>query len=239
MKIKEKASNEVYETISSRIRTGQWPPGYKLPSEPALAEEFGVSRATVREALQELISRGCIKREQGRGTYVLHSTIDYAIDDLMSITHLLEVNGAVASTKDIEVIIGSASAEDAESLHISDLEPVYTINRTRCADGVAVVYDSVVIPCRFLPSPNKKELEGSLFKILDESGIRITQGIGKVSIQTASDLMSAKMSIDKQQPLLCMFSVLYDQNGSAIMVSRDYYTDRIQFPIRRTRKEFV
>ena len=115
---KGKASNEVYEVISSKIRTGEWAPGYKLPSEPTLAEEFGVSRATVREALQELISRGRIKREQGRGTYVLHATIDYGMDDLMSITRLLEMHGAVASTKDVEIVIGSASAEDAESLNI-------------------------------------------------------------------------------------------------------------------------
>lgn len=236
---KEKASNEVFEVIASKIRTGEWAPGYKLPSENSLAEEFGVSRATVREALQELISRGCIKREQGRGTYVLHAIIDYGMDDLMSITHLLEMHGAVASTKDIEIIIGSATEEDAQSLKISELEPVYTINRTRCADDTPVIYDSVVIPCRFLPNPNKKELEGSLFEILDNSGIHITQGVGKVSVQTATEKMSEKMSLDKAQPLLCMVNVLYDQNGTPIMVSKDYYTNRIQFPIRRTRKEYI
>ena len=236
---KGKASNEVYEVISSKIRTGEWAPGYKLPSEPTLAEEFGVSRATVREALQELISRGRIKREQGRGTYVLHATIDYGMDDLMSITRLLEMHGAVASTKDVEIVIGSASAEDAESLNISELEPVYTINRTRCADGVPVVYDSVVIPCRYLPTPNREDLEGSLFEILDKSGVHITQGSGRVSIQTATDKVSEKMSLNKQQPLLCMFNVLYDQNGMPVMVARDYYTNRIQFPIRRTRKDYI
>ena len=236
---KSKASNEIYEVISSKIKSGEWAPGYKLPSEPALAEEFGVSRATVREALQELISRGRIKREQGRGTYVLHASIEYGMDDLMSITHLLEMHGAVASTKDVEITIGSASEEDAESLTISELEPVYTINRTRCADGIPVVYDSVIIPCRFLPNPNKKELEGSLFEILDKSGIHIMQGAGKVSIQTASDKISEKMSLNRQTPLLCMHNVLYDQNGMPVMVSRDYYTNRIQFPIRRTRKNYM
>ena len=247
---KGKASNEVYEVISSKIRTGEWAPGYKLPSEPTLAEEFGVSRATVREALQELISRGRIKREQGRGTYVLHATIDYGMDDLMSITRLLEMHGAVASTMEALlarvaalgadiVCIGGDFAEDAESLNISELEPVYTINRTRCADGVPVVYDSVVIPCRYLPTPNREDLEGSLFEILDKSGVHITQGAGRVSIQTATDKVSEKMSLNKQQPLLCMFNVLYDQNGMPVMVARDYYTNRIQFPIRRTRKDYI
>ena len=65
---KEKASNEVYEVISSKIRTGEWAPGYKLPSEPTLAEEFGVSRATVREALQELCRReDCVIATGGGG----------------------------------------------------------------------------------------------------------------------------------------------------------------------------
>ena len=208
------------------------------PQKNYHAELINVSRDH-QEALQELISRGRIKREQGRGTYVLHATIDYGMDDLMSITRLLEMHGAVASTKDVEIVIGSASAEDAESLNISELEPVYTINRTRCADGVPVVYDSVVIPCRYLPTPNREDLEGSLFEILDKSGVHITQGAGRVSIQTATDKVSEKMSLNKQQPLLCMFNVLYDQNGMPVMVARDYYTNRIQFPIRRTRKDYI
>ena len=102
-----------------------------------------------------------------------------------------------------------------------------------------VVYDSVVIPCRYLPTPNREDLEGSLFEILDKSGVHITQGAGRVSIQTATDKVSEKMSLNKQQPLLCMFNVLYDQNGMPVMVARDYYTNRIQFPIRRTRKDYI
>lgn len=237
--LKNRASNELYETIFAKIHKGEWEAGYKLPSESMLSEEYGVSRATVREALQELVLRGCIKREQGKGSYVLHTTIDYGMDELMSINKLLERYGLKPSTKEVTIAITAASPEDADALGISEYEPIYIIDRVKCADDVPVVYDSVYIPCKFFSEPDVKQLEGSLFEILDNRGIHVMQGIGHVSVQIVSDEMAQKLDLDKNQPLLCMYNVLYDKDGTALMITRDYYTDRVRFPIRRIRNNIM
>lgn len=237
--LKNKASDELYKAIFTKIHTGEWEAGYKLPSESVLAEKYKVSRATVREAMQELALRGCIKREQGKGSYVLHATIDYGMDDLMSINRLIEQCGFNPSTKEVEISICAASPEDADALGIDEYEPVYNINRVKCADGIPVVYDSVNIPCKYFSGPDKKQLEGSFFEILDGRDIHVMQGVGYVSVQIVSDCMAEKLELNQNRSLLCMYNVLYDQNGTAVMVVRDYYTDKVRFPIRRTRNNLI
>ena len=62
--------HQLRELLSEKIESGEWQPGRQLPSEPDLAREFGVSRATVRQAMQLLESQGLVERIQGKGTFV-------------------------------------------------------------------------------------------------------------------------------------------------------------------------
>jgi GntR family transcriptional regulator len=62
--------HQLRELVTEKIESGEWEPGRQLPSEPDLAREFGVSRATVRQALQLLESQGLVERIQGKGTFV-------------------------------------------------------------------------------------------------------------------------------------------------------------------------
>jgi DNA-binding FadR family transcriptional regulator len=62
------------ETLSSRIASGEWPVGTRIPPEPALVELLGVGRNTVREAVQSLVHGGLLERRQGSGTYVVSNS---------------------------------------------------------------------------------------------------------------------------------------------------------------------
>ena len=61
---------QLRKLLEQQIETGRWPQGDRLPSEPFLSEYFGVSRATVRQALHALEEQGLIHKEKGRGAFV-------------------------------------------------------------------------------------------------------------------------------------------------------------------------
>ncbi|URN13632.1 GntR family transcriptional regulator [Streptomyces radiopugnans] len=67
---------QISEHIRLRIAGGEWPPHYRLKSEPELAQEFGVSRGTVRRALATLIEEGLLRQVRGRGTFVTSTVIE-------------------------------------------------------------------------------------------------------------------------------------------------------------------
>ncbi|MFC0675231.1 FadR/GntR family transcriptional regulator [Brachybacterium hainanense] len=66
--------DQAAESFRDEIVQGRWPVGEKIPTEPALVAEFGIGRNTVREALQSLVHAGLLRREQGRGTFVISSS---------------------------------------------------------------------------------------------------------------------------------------------------------------------
>lgn len=234
---KSKASNEIIQDIIGRIQSEEWREGDKLPSETALAEEYGLSRNTVREALQELIVRGYIKRIHGKGSFVLSAPINYGIDDLMSVDELIRMTNLEPSTKVVRFDVGMADEDVRAHLKISKLEPVYYIERVKYANEKAVVYDSVTIPSKYLSQVSMEELNGSLFHILDSNDIHIQTAVGKVLVRLASKEISEALNLSENAPLLVLETVMYDSSNNPVMLVHDYHTDKIQFPIRRTRRE--
>src|SRR4030043_2055345 len=64
---------QIYTIIKEKIESGEWPVGTQIPTEDELCKTYDVSKVTVREAIQELVREGYLKRQQGKGTFVLYS----------------------------------------------------------------------------------------------------------------------------------------------------------------------
>ncbi len=70
---KQKLYVQIYSIIKEKIENGEWPAGTQIPTEDELCKTYDVSKVTVREAIQELAREGYLKRQQGKGTFVLYS----------------------------------------------------------------------------------------------------------------------------------------------------------------------
>src|SRR5262249_26473857 len=88
--------------LADAIESGQWKSGEQLPTEDQLAANFGVSKITVRQALQELASAGYVRREQGRGTFVAKATLDQGPRELTSFTEEMKRHRLQASSRVLE-----------------------------------------------------------------------------------------------------------------------------------------
>ncbi len=109
----------VVKKIKEMIRTGELLQGEKLPSEIEMAKRLNVSRATLREAFRILEDEGVINRYHGIGTFVAKSPIiKSGMEELISITKLIEKQGMKPGTKDIEVSLTQPSEREATILNL-------------------------------------------------------------------------------------------------------------------------
>ena len=159
--------HQVKTSILSRIETGQWRPGDRLPSEDELADHFKVSKITVRQALRELALLGHIRREQGRGTFVQRPPLLEGPRQLTSFSEEMRRRGILASSEVLEQGIVPASADVASTLGIGEEEPVFRLRRLRLADADPMGVQTAYIPASLVPRIGDIEFSrSSLYDVL-------------------------------------------------------------------------
>ncbi len=126
---------QLYEHLRGKIRAGDLRPGDLLPTENDLLDQHQVSRAVVRQALDELVREGLIYRQRGRGTFVAHPTVEQGLVRVVSFTDDMRQRGFTPGTKVISAGLLPAPAEVAANLGIGPGEELARIERLRLADG--------------------------------------------------------------------------------------------------------
>lgn len=122
-----KLSDHVAANIEDRILSGVWGPGYRLPSEPVLCEQLGVSRSVIRDATQALAARGLLDIKQGVGTCVSMPS-DAAYVDAMLLLLLrgdATVRDAARARAEVEVMAVGLAAQHRETADIEDLRSIF------------------------------------------------------------------------------------------------------------------
>lgn len=233
--MKRKACDVITEVIRAKIESGEWPAGMRLPAEPELAAQLEIGRSTLREAVQNLVYGGYLNRVHGVGTFVCEKTIAYGMNDLVSISSLLKENGFTAGIRSVKLDIGAPSPKAAELLSISELDPVYKVQRVFTADDRPVVLEYASYPCRLLRDVQADDFQESSFHMLESRGIEVRYSNGWVRPVAADEPIAELLDIEPASPLLLMESVVCDQNGGAITYVKDYFTEWFNFPIHRVR----
>src|SRR5437764_338299 len=139
--------------IRARIETGKWQLGDQLPSEPQLANELGISRATLRESVRLLVSNGLLDRRHGVGTFVARvptPMIDRGIDELFGASDAIAQMGYAPTTGACQVALIDAPQHVATELRLVHGAPVCHIRRLRLADGRPVMVCDDYIDARLL-----------------------------------------------------------------------------------------
>ncbi len=141
---------QVKESLIRRIAIGEWAPGTFLPSEPALAEEYGVSHGTLRKALNELTAERRVVRYQGKGTAVATFDADEALFRFFRIVSC-EDRRTLPISEVYSATPANADAEEAAALDIPVGAPVFRIERVRSLDGVPLLNESISLNCARMP----------------------------------------------------------------------------------------
>ncbi len=230
-------SFSVRDELAGRITSGAIPPGSRLPPEPQLAEDLGVSRATLREALRSLEEDGFVTRRRGAGTFAAHRPrLRNNLDVNFGVTEAIRASGMQPGTVDTKVDIAPASALEASALDIDPGEPVVTVERVRTADDRRVVFSRDVVAQTLVDEDTLARLDnGSVYDLLESSAhVAIQHGVVTIEPIAADRSLSRKLKIPAGSLLLYLRQIDYDRSGDPVLLSHEYHLgDAFEFSVVR------
>ncbi|HUI89113.1 MAG TPA: GntR family transcriptional regulator [Anaerolineales bacterium] len=200
--------------------------GDRLPSEPDLAKQLGVSRATLREAMRTFETQGLIHRRQGAGTFVVGQVpvMDAGLEMLESLDTMADRLGLEVSVSDLHVDGIPADKDHAAALAVPPSSKVTRVRRVMRADGRPVAYLVDCLPEEVLkPSQLPASFKGSVLDFLIDRGDRLTVSRAAISAIDATAEVAKPLEIQRGDVLLQFTSQLYNSAGKVIDYSSSYF----------------
>lgn len=160
--------------LLNKIEEGEWKPEEQLPTESELANQFNVSKITVRQALKEIADLGIVRREQGRGTFVEKPKVQQGPRALTGFTDEMRRHGLPAASKVLEKSIMEATPELAEALQVPVGSRLFVLKRLRLAEGEPMGIQTAHLPMELVPGLMDEPFENiSLYALLQSKyGLR-------------------------------------------------------------------
>jgi GntR family transcriptional regulator len=189
----------------------------RLPSERAIAERLGVSRPTVRRALERLAAEGRLQRVHGSGTFATQSPIRAPEPSARLLAAREALAGATRSWR----------------LGISPREPVWHVERVRLADDVPMCVESIAIVKALAPTLLEHSLEASLPDVLAEHyGIDIVRAEQSISATVLEAPTATLLDVPALSAALLVERVSWDQHGRRVEVTQSLFRgDRSAFAV--------
>ena len=222
--------------LRARIRSGEWRPGERIPSEPELARRRTVSRSSMRAAITLLEEEGYVSRKHGSGTYITHRpALPNDLGRNFGVSTQIASTGSEPGT--VEEHAGVEPAPDfvAEALGISKGDPVSTLRRVRTANGRRVV--DMTDWCRtdhVVPDDLPAIGKGSIYAALTDRGLTVEHGVAHLAPRNADGEVAARLRVPTGTLLLTIDQVDRTADGVAVLVSREHHlADAFTFTLVR------
>jgi GntR family transcriptional regulator len=236
--------NTIARALATRIRSGEVPPGTRLPSEPQLARSLNVSRNTVREAIGVLREQGLAETRQGTGTFALdpdrdaHFPVAVGIEHLTSTTEMITRAGHKAGSRDYRLVTGLGDPVARQQLLLGVGELLHMAERVRTADGNPVMFCRDYISVTTVPSRVMSQYRGdeSLFLFLErECGLEVETARADILPALPSARVAELLGSSRRKPLLVLKQLHYTAEGSAFLFSENFFNlDFMDLHVRRT-----
>ncbi len=201
--------------------------GERLPAEPELARQLGVSRATLREAMRTFEGQGLIRRRQGVGTFVVgHSQIiDTGLEVLESLEVLASKIGLQISMGELRVKQVEANQEQALALEVEPCTPVLKVSRVLAADSRPVAFLVDVLPTDIFPGETLQEsFTGSVLDLLLRRGEPdLASSLTEIQAVPATSNIARALEIQRGDVLLMLTARLFSTTGRVVDYSFSYF----------------
>lgn len=213
---------QISQRIQQSILSGELPPGSRLENEISLGERLGLSRPTIRKAIQELVDKGLLVRRRGVGTQVVHGQVTRGVE-LTSLHDDLRRSGKKPSTKLLGLEVLKSDNALSEELVVPIATEIIRIERLRYADNVPVA-----LMVNYLPS----EFRGVSVTDLEELGLYQWLRLRGVTIRVAKQRIGARKALNREADLLevehgaallTMDRTAFDDEGRAIEYGHHCY----------------
>jgi GntR family transcriptional regulator len=217
------------DQIVAFIAAERLPRGGRLPTERQLAETLGVSRPTLRQALELLEKDGLIERRQGSGTYVAEPRVAVDVRILVSLTRSIIASGMSPGARVLTSEVIPATRELASRFAVPPQTPLQHFERLRFADGRIVAFERSWFPASIAPNLNAFDLEHrSIYDVLEkEYGVKLLRAEQEFDASVADDKVAGLLGCPPGAPLMVVHRLSFDFNGRPV----EYAVDRF-LPLR-------
>jgi GntR family transcriptional regulator len=204
-----------------------------IPTEIEISEYFGISRPTVRQAINELVVEGYLYRVKAKGTFITKPKItqDFLLT-LDSFNNEMRKKGLVPSTRILEREVIECDEKIAKVLKLEPGSEVIKLTRLRCANNEPIVFVITYVPYRLCPILMESDLENeSMYGIIErESGKLISNATRTLECIMAGEFEARLLNIEKGAPVQYFESVVFLADGTPVEYSlAKYRSDRSKF----------
>lgn len=223
--------------VLAELATTELGPDTAIPSERELMTTYGVSRATVRKAIDSLVVDGLLQRIHGRGTFVARPRLESRLH-LASFSQDMRRRGLTPSTRLLGVELDRPPAEVSAALGLDTDGQAWKLDRVRLADGRPIALENGWYPKALLPGLDRHDLGGSLYELFSEVfDLPIDSAEQTLWGEAADEVVAARLDAPVNTPLL-VFRRVSRSGGKALeyVVSR-YRGDRYQIHMSLDRDE--
>ena len=195
-------------------------PDDALPAERDMAEEFSISRITVRKALDGLVSEGLLTRRQGAGTFVA-ARVEKSFSKLSSFTEDMISRGRTPRSEWISRAEGTVTPEESLTLGLSPGTPVYRFARIRYADGAPMAVEYTTIAAFALPSVDV--VGTSLYEALEKTGHRPARALQRLRAVLFVAEQADLLGVPVKDAGLLIERRGFLKDGRTVEVTQSYY----------------
>lgn len=213
---------QVATQLEQAIESGRLAEGTRLENEAELAGRLGLSRPTMRQAMQHLSDKGLIVRRRGIGTTVTRARVRRPVE-LTSLHDDLLRNGQEPLTQVLCLTEEKADDTVATTLGISPSDPVVVVQRLRSAGRRPIAIMSNYLPVGLVPLTVPDLTARGLYDLIRGAGITLRAADQVVGARRATTEEARLLGEDEGSALLTMERVAYDGNGSVVELGRHVY----------------
>ncbi|RZU63883.1 GntR family transcriptional regulator [Microterricola gilva] len=213
---------QVATRIEDAIRSGVLPAGSRLENEVALGERLGLSRPTIRRAIQDVVDKGLLVRRRGIGTQVVHGEVARQVE-LTSLHEDLARSGHQPSTTLLLSEVIPADETMAEHLSLPEGSPLLHLRRLRSSDDTPLAVLENYLPSDFTDLSTSALTEYGLYQVLRSRGTTMRVARERIGARTATDEESTLLDIAAAGPVLTMERTAYDNSGRAVEYGQHCY----------------
>jgi GntR family transcriptional regulator len=230
---------QVEEVLASSIADGTLSPGTRLPAEHSLIERFAVSRTTIREAVQNLIRRGLVEIQRGKGTFVTQPKIYQELTKLTGFVEDMQLLGRQASARLVghEIVHADQAVSRQLGLPLGTL--VVRIRRVRLADNQPLSFDETYLPREIGEKIVQNDLEAEpIFSLLEEKyDTPLTEAEYRLEAVSADPVVADALRINAGSPIFLIERTSYTEGQRPVDYEKLHYRgDQIQFVTRLARR---
>lgn len=229
---------QLEEILATEILTGAIPLDSRLPTEDALIARYGVSRTTVRKAIQNLVARGLAETRHGLGTFVTRPRAIQPLTALSGFVEDMEAQGRRATARLVGTTVVPADEVVAAHLALKPGTPVVRIERIRLADGIPFSFDETFLPEAIGHKILTHDLESMpIFTLLEETyRLPLKEAAYALEAVAAPDHIAPHLHLPPGAPIFLVERTSYGQDDTPLDYERlSYRGDLVRFETRLPR----